>query len=84
MPVPVQSFLVSRTGTGLYVSSLISGTGLCQFRYGHSLGRILDGFADTDGFSLGLLDGFSDGLLDGIPDGLLDGFVDGISLGLLD
>ena len=33
--VSVRSFLGSRTRTGIYVRGPISGTGLCQFRYGH-------------------------------------------------
>jgi hypothetical protein len=37
LPVPVRSFTGPRTGTGLYARGPISGTGLCQFRYGHSL-----------------------------------------------
>jgi hypothetical protein len=40
LPVPVRSFTGPRTGTGLYARGPISGTGLCQFRYGHSLGPV--------------------------------------------
>jgi hypothetical protein len=40
LPVPVRSFTGPRTKTGLYTGCPISGTGLCQFRYGHSLGPI--------------------------------------------
>ena len=36
------SFLGSRTGTGIYVCGPISGTGLCQFQYGHFLGPVLE------------------------------------------
>ncbi len=38
LPVPVRSFTGSRTETGLNAHGPISGMGLCQFRYGHSLG----------------------------------------------
>ena len=40
LPVPVRSFTGPRTGTGLYARGPISGMGLCQFRYGHSLGPV--------------------------------------------
>ena len=40
LPVLVRSFAGLHTGTGLYVHCLISSTGLCQFRYGHSLGPV--------------------------------------------
>ena len=40
LPVPVGSFTGPHTETGLYVHGPISGTGLCQFRYGHSLGSV--------------------------------------------
>jgi hypothetical protein len=40
LPVPVRSFTGPRTGTGLYARGPISGTGLFQFRYGHSLGPV--------------------------------------------
>jgi len=40
LPVPVLSFTGPHTETGLYVRGPISGTGLCQFRYGHSLGPV--------------------------------------------
>jgi hypothetical protein len=40
LPVPVRSFTGPRTETGLYVRGPISGTELCQFRYGHSLGPV--------------------------------------------
>jgi hypothetical protein len=40
LPVPVRSFTGPCTGTGLYARGPISGTGLCQFRYGHSLGPV--------------------------------------------
>ena len=42
MPFPAQSFTGPRTGTGLYARGPISGTGLCQFRYGHFLGPVLE------------------------------------------
>jgi hypothetical protein len=45
LPVLARSFLGSHTGTGIYVCGPISGTGLCQFRYGPhgvSLSQILD------------------------------------------
>ena len=34
-PFPARSFTGPRTGTGLYACGPISGTGLCQFWYGH-------------------------------------------------
>jgi hypothetical protein len=37
LPVPVRSFTGPHTETGLYMRGPFSGTGLCQFRYGHSL-----------------------------------------------
>ena len=37
---PVRSFTGPRTKTGLYTGCPISSTGLCQFRYGHSLGPV--------------------------------------------
>jgi hypothetical protein len=40
MPFPVRSFIWPRTETGLYARGPISSTGLCQFRYGHSLGPV--------------------------------------------
>jgi hypothetical protein len=40
MPFPERSLLGSRTGTRLYVGGPISGTGLCHFRYGPSLGPV--------------------------------------------
>ena len=40
MPFPVRSLLGSSTRTGLYVCGPIFGTGLCHFRYGHSLGPV--------------------------------------------
>jgi hypothetical protein len=40
LPVPVRSFTGPRTETGLHAHGPISGTRLCQFRYGHSLGPV--------------------------------------------
>ena len=40
MPFPVRSFIGPRTETGLDACGPISGTGLCQFRFGHSLGPV--------------------------------------------
>ena len=40
LPVQVRSYTGPRTETGLYAHGPISGTGLCQFRYGHSLGPV--------------------------------------------
>jgi hypothetical protein len=40
MPFPVRSFTGPCTGTGLYARGPISGTGLCQFWYGRSLGPV--------------------------------------------
>jgi hypothetical protein len=40
LPVPVRSFTGPRTETGLYVHGPFFGTGLCQFRYGHSPGPV--------------------------------------------
>ena len=40
LPVPVRSFTGPRTETGLYTRGPISGTGLCQYWYGHSLGSV--------------------------------------------
>ena len=40
MPFPVRSFIGPRTETGLHACGPISGTGLCQFRYGHLLGPV--------------------------------------------
>ena len=42
MPFPVRSFIGPRTETGLYACGPISVTGLCQFRYGHSNGPVLE------------------------------------------
>jgi hypothetical protein len=42
MPFPARSFTGPGTGTGLYACGPISGTGLCQFRYGHFLGPVLE------------------------------------------
>ena len=39
-PKPAMSFIGPRTETGLYACGPISGTGLCQFRCGHSLGPV--------------------------------------------
>ncbi len=40
MPFPERTLLGSHTGTGLCVHGPISGTGLCHFRYGPSLGPV--------------------------------------------
>jgi hypothetical protein len=40
LPVPVRTFIRPGTGTGLYASDPISGTGLCQFRYGRLSGPV--------------------------------------------
>ena len=40
LPVPVQSFTGPHTETGLDARGPISGTGLCQLQYGHSLGPV--------------------------------------------
>ena len=40
MPFPEWSFTGPLTRTGLYARDLISGTGLCQFRYGCVLGPV--------------------------------------------